>query len=94
MTVVLAERGGKTEMTFCQAGFDSVESRDGHAGGWSECFDKLERLLPTAEQRTSDEAQIRALVEEWAKAIRAKDISRRMCNYAPDVGKASLNLKP
>ncbi len=33
MTVVLAERGGKTQMTFCQAGFESVESRDGHAGG-------------------------------------------------------------
>jgi uncharacterized protein (TIGR02246 family) len=85
MTVVLAERGGKTEMTFRQSGFESVESRDGHAGGWSECFDKLERLLPTAGRRTADEAEIGALVEEWAKAIRAKDITRRMSNYAPNV---------
>ena len=45
VTVTLTERGGKTEMTFRQTGFDSVESRDGHAGGWNECFDKLENLL-------------------------------------------------
>jgi len=45
VTVTLTERGGKTEMTFRQTGFDSVESRDGHAGGWDECFDKLEEHL-------------------------------------------------
>jgi uncharacterized protein (TIGR02246 family) len=85
MTVVLAERGGKTEMTFRQAGFESAEARDDHAGGWSECFDKLERLLPTVGRRATDEAQIRALVEEWAKAVRAKDINRRMSNYPADL---------
>lgn len=41
VTVTFAERGGKTEMTFRQAEFESVESRDGHRGGWTECFDKL-----------------------------------------------------
>jgi uncharacterized protein YndB with AHSA1/START domain len=41
VTVTLADHGGKTEMTFHQAEFDSVESRDGHRGGWTECFDKL-----------------------------------------------------
>jgi len=51
VTVTLAQRGGKTEMHFRQTGFDSVESRDGHQEGWSECFDKLERLLATALQR-------------------------------------------
>jgi len=45
VTVTLTERGGKTEMSFRQTGFDSVESRDGHAGGWNECFAKLENLL-------------------------------------------------
>ena len=45
MTVTLADLGGRTEMTFRQAGFDSVEARDGHGEGWSECFDKLETYL-------------------------------------------------
>ena len=45
VTVILIARGQKTEMNFRQTGFDSVESRNGHAGGWGECFDKLEELL-------------------------------------------------
>jgi uncharacterized protein YndB with AHSA1/START domain len=45
VTVTLTERGSKTEMKFRQTGFDSVESRDGHGGGWNECFDKLEEAL-------------------------------------------------
>ncbi|HYN82904.1 MAG TPA: SRPBCC domain-containing protein [Gemmatimonadaceae bacterium] len=45
VTVTLVERGGKTEMTFRQSGFDSADSRDGHAGGWNECFDRLDELL-------------------------------------------------
>ena len=45
VTVSLVERGGKTEMTFRQSGFDSADSRDGHAGGWNECFDRLDDLL-------------------------------------------------
>ncbi|HEU4879116.1 MAG TPA: SRPBCC domain-containing protein [Gemmatimonadaceae bacterium] len=44
VTVILTERGNKTEMTFRQTGFASVESRDGHEGGWNECFDKLAEL--------------------------------------------------
>ena len=45
VTVTLTERAGKTEMSFRQSGFDSLESRDGHAGGWNECFDRLEEFL-------------------------------------------------
>jgi uncharacterized protein YndB with AHSA1/START domain len=45
VTVTLAERGAKTEMTFRQSGFDSADSREGHAGGWNECFDRLGELL-------------------------------------------------
>ena len=41
VTITLAERHGKTEMTFRQTEFESVESRDGHRGGWTECFEKL-----------------------------------------------------
>lgn len=47
VTVTLVERNGKTEMTFKQGIFDSVESRDGHKGGWTECFDRLEALIST-----------------------------------------------
>ena len=36
---------GKTEMLFHQGPFDSPRSRDGHEGGWSTSFDKLEAHL-------------------------------------------------
>jgi uncharacterized protein YndB with AHSA1/START domain len=45
MTVELAARGDQTEMTFRQTGFESVEERDGHRDGWSECFDRLAEHL-------------------------------------------------
>jgi uncharacterized protein YndB with AHSA1/START domain len=47
VTVTFAERGGKTEMTFRQAVFESVGERDGHQGGWTECFDKLAEYVKT-----------------------------------------------
>lgn len=43
--VSFAERGGKTEMTMRQTGFPSAESRDGHAGGWNETFDRMRDYL-------------------------------------------------
>ena len=45
MTVTLAARGDRTEMTFRQTGFETDEDRDGHREGWSECFDRLEEHL-------------------------------------------------
>jgi uncharacterized protein YndB with AHSA1/START domain len=46
VTVTLTEvEAGKTRLDFHQTGFASHESRDGHHGGWSECFDKLELHL-------------------------------------------------
>ena len=41
VTVTFAEQDGKTRLTFHQATFESVESRDSHHGGWSETFDRL-----------------------------------------------------
>lgn len=38
-----------------------------------------------ANSKGTGEAQIRALIEGWAQAVRAKDINERMSNYAPDV---------
>ncbi len=37
--------GGGTRLKFEQTGFDSPQSRDGHAGGWNECFERLDALL-------------------------------------------------
>lgn len=45
VTVTFAEERGRTRMTFRQAVFPSVESRDGHRGGWSSAFDRLEELV-------------------------------------------------
>ena len=48
ITIHLEEVGAKTTMTFHQATFETTESRDGHRGGWSESFDKLEAYLAKA----------------------------------------------
>ncbi|MGH3879140.1 MAG: SRPBCC family protein [Actinophytocola sp.] len=41
VTITFADRDGKTEMTFHQSGFATVESRDGHTDGWRSAFDDL-----------------------------------------------------
>jgi uncharacterized protein YndB with AHSA1/START domain len=41
VTVTFSDRDGKTEMTFHQAIFRTVAERDGHVGGWQECFADL-----------------------------------------------------
>lgn len=48
ISITLTERDGKTEMTFRQGVFETTDSRDGHRGGWSESFDKLNDYLPKA----------------------------------------------
>lgn len=45
VTVTFAEERGKTRMTFRQTGFGSMRSRDEHAAGWNECFDRLAEHL-------------------------------------------------
>ena len=45
VTVTFAEESGKTRMTFRQVPFQSVEERDGHRGGWTSTFDRLDRHL-------------------------------------------------
>lgn len=45
VTVTFVDRGGTTEMTFHQSGFDTDASRDGHGGGWRECFADLATYL-------------------------------------------------
>jgi uncharacterized protein YndB with AHSA1/START domain len=42
VTITFAEHQGKTTMTFRQAIFDSVEQRDGHHGGWTSTFERLD----------------------------------------------------
>jgi uncharacterized protein YndB with AHSA1/START domain len=45
VTVTFAEQDGKTRMTFRQTPFQSIEERDGHRGGWSSSFDRLEEYV-------------------------------------------------
>jgi uncharacterized protein YndB with AHSA1/START domain len=45
VTISFADLGAKTEMTFHQAVFDTVDSRDGHQDGWSQSFDDLAGFL-------------------------------------------------
>ena len=41
--------------------------------------------MTTGRTKADDEGQIRARIDEWAKAARAKDIDRVISHYAPDV---------
>jgi len=45
ITVTFGEQGGETRMTFRQAFFESVEQRDSHHEGWSECLERLAQYL-------------------------------------------------
>jgi uncharacterized protein YndB with AHSA1/START domain len=47
VTVRFEDLGAKTKVTLQQTGFDSIQSRDGHAGGWGECLDLLAEHLAT-----------------------------------------------
>jgi hypothetical protein len=43
--VRLEEHDGKTTMHFHQAFFATVAERDGHNGGWSSSFERLEEFV-------------------------------------------------
>jgi uncharacterized protein YndB with AHSA1/START domain len=47
VTITFADRGDKTEMTFRQGEFRSVEERDGHQEGWGQSFDRFGAYLKT-----------------------------------------------
>lgn len=51
VTVRFADEGGKTKVTLEQSIFKSVESRDGHNGGWSQCLERLDELLTKLQTR-------------------------------------------
>ena len=40
--------------------------------------------MTAATEKAGAEAQIRALIDDWADAIRNKDVARVMAHYAPD----------
>ena len=48
VTFQLEELDGGTRMTFSQGPFESAESRDSHAAGWQESFDRLAGHLKAA----------------------------------------------
>ncbi len=47
VTITFAEQGAKTLMTFRQTPFQSAGELDGHRGGWTSCFDRLDDHLET-----------------------------------------------
>jgi uncharacterized protein YndB with AHSA1/START domain len=48
VTVDLAEHEGKTKLTLHQAVFKSVQGRDEHQGGWTECLERLAEYVAKA----------------------------------------------
>jgi uncharacterized protein YndB with AHSA1/START domain len=57
VTVRFSDYGKKTKLSFRQAFFDSVPSRNGHRGGWTECFDKLVEILPKLKPKGKSHAR-------------------------------------
>jgi uncharacterized protein YndB with AHSA1/START domain len=45
VTVTLAERDGKTELTLRQAIFETASARDSHRSGWASCLDRFADYL-------------------------------------------------
>ena len=45
VTIELAEKDGKTLMTFHQSAFDSLNERNGHGYGWGSTFDRFDIYL-------------------------------------------------
>jgi uncharacterized protein YndB with AHSA1/START domain len=48
VTITFADEGGRTRLKFRQAPFQSIAERDGHGGGWSSSFDRLDAFLAGA----------------------------------------------
>ena len=48
VTVTFEAVEGGTLMRFTQTGFVDRADRDGHGGGWTECFERLDAYLPEA----------------------------------------------
>lgn len=51
VTVAFEDQAGKTRMAFRQAYFENIAERDGHHGGWDECFERLDSLLASEVRR-------------------------------------------
>jgi uncharacterized protein YndB with AHSA1/START domain len=45
VTVTLGAQGQRTKLAFHQTPFDSVEDRDSHQNGWTECMERLEAYV-------------------------------------------------
>jgi uncharacterized protein YndB with AHSA1/START domain len=48
VTITLVDEGGETRLTLRQTPFHSIAERDGHGGGWSSSFDRLNEFLAGA----------------------------------------------
>jgi len=48
VTITFAEQDGRTRLTLRQTGFESVEFRDAHQGGWTSCLARFAADLAPA----------------------------------------------
>jgi uncharacterized protein YndB with AHSA1/START domain len=48
VTVTFEEQGAGTRLTLHHTGFESVESRDAHQGGWTSCMERFAEYLAAA----------------------------------------------
>jgi uncharacterized protein YndB with AHSA1/START domain len=48
VTLSFEEQGARTRLTLQHTGFESVESRDAHQGGWTSCLERFAEYLAAA----------------------------------------------
>ena len=48
VTVTFEEQGAQTRLTLHHTGFESIESRDAHQGGWTSCMERFAEYLAAA----------------------------------------------
>lgn len=76
VTMRLTESSGRTTLAFRQTGYRAKNVLDANAGGWEECFRKLDASVAA-------EREIRALFEKWTRD--SHDLDASMEPIADDI---------
>jgi len=81
VTVVLADRGARTELLLTHELPPDPKIRRGHLDGWESCLDNLERLLTTSAERRMGMNSIKDEIRISAPASKAYEALTRQAGY-------------
>ena len=81
VTVVLVDRGARTELLLTHELPPDPKIRRGHLDGWESCLDNLERLLTTSSERRMGMNSIKDEIRISAPASKAYEALTRQAGY-------------